>query len=427
MDEIPLSLLFIVLAFLIVLSGFFSGSETALISLNRYRLRHLVKIKHAGAIRASRLLERMDRLIGLILLGNNFVNILASSIATIIALRLMGEAGIAVATGLLTLVILIFAEVTPKTLAALHPERFAFPATFVLGPLLRVLYPIVWIISLITKGLMTLLRIPVESRSMHALSAEELRTVVNEAGALIPRRHQQMLVSILDMEKISVEDIMVPRNEVTGIDLEQEWSEIKKHLFDSQHTRLPVYRGVIDEIVGIVHARNILRLFLEHELTREHFMEAIREPYFIPEGTPLNTQLLNFQRERRRIGLVVDEYGDIQGLVTLEDILEEIVGEFTTDPSYIVKDVHPQKDGSYLVDGGASVRDLNRLLKWNLPTEGPKTLSGMIVEYLENIPEPGTSLRIAGHPIEIIQTSSNTVKTVRIYPELKQEISDAEE
>ncbi len=427
MDEIPLSLLFIVLAFLIVLSGFFSGSETALISLNRYRLRHLVKIKHAGAIRASRLLERMDRLIGLILLGNNFVNILASSIATIIALRLMGEAGIAVATGLLTLVILIFAEVTPKTLAALHPERFAFPATFVLGPLLRVLYPIVWIISLITKGLMTLLRIPVESRSMHALSAEELRTVVNEAGALIPRRHQQMLVSILDMEKISVEDIMVPRNEVTGIDLEQEWSEIKKHLFDSQHTRLPVYRGVIDEIVGIVHARNILRLFLEHELTREHFMEAIREPYFIPEGTPLNTQLLNFQRERRRIGLVVDEYGDIQGLVTLEDILEEIVGEFTTDPSYIVKDVHPQKDGSYLVDGGASVRDLNRLLKWNLPTEGPKTLSGMIVEYLENIPEPGTSLRIAGHPIEIIQTSSNTVKTVRIYPELKQEISDTEE
>ncbi|HHS84176.1 MAG TPA: HlyC/CorC family transporter [Gammaproteobacteria bacterium] len=427
MDEIPLSLLFIILAFLIVLSGFFSGSETALISLNRYRLRHLVKIKHAGAIRANRLLERMDRLIGLILLGNNFVNILASSIATIIALRLMGEAGIAVATGLLTLVILIFAEVTPKTLAALHPERFAFPATFILGPLLRLLYPIVWIISLITKGLMTLLGIPVEGRSMHALSAEELRTVVNEAGALIPRRHQQMLVSILDMEKSSVEDIMVPRNEITGIDLEQEWSEIKKHLFDSQHTRLPVYRNVIDNIVGIVHARNILRLFLQHELTREHFMEAIREPYFIPEGTPLNTQLLNFQRERRRIGLVVDEYGDILGLVTLEDILEEIVGEFTTDPSYIVKDVHPQKDGSYLVDGSASIRDLNRLLKWNLPTDGPKTLSGMIIEYLETIPEPGTSLRIANHPIEIIQTSSNTVKTVRIYPELRRNLSQPTE
>ncbi len=421
MDEIPLSLLFIVLAFLIVLSGFFSGSETALISLNRYRLRHLVQIRHAGAIRASRLLERMDRLIGLILLGNNFVNILASSIATIIALRLMGEAGIAVATGLLTLVVLIFAEVTPKTLAALHPERFAFPATFILAPLLRLLYPIVWIISLITKGLLKLLRIPVESRSMHALSAEELRTVVNEAGALIPRRHQQMLVSILDMEKTSVEDIMVPRNEVTGIDLEQDWGEIKKHLFDSQHTRLPVYRNVIDNIVGIVHARNILRLFLEHELTKEHFIEAIREPYFIPEGTPLNTQLLNFQRKRRRIGLVVDEYGDILGLVTLEDILEEIVGEFTTDPSYIVKDVHPQKDGSYLVDGSASIRDLNRLLKWNLPIDGPKTLSGMIIEYLETIPEPGTSLRIAGYPIEIIQTSSNTVKTVHICPELHQD------
>ncbi len=426
MDEIPLILLFLVLAFLIVLSGFFSGSETALISLNRYRLRHLAKIGHTGARRASRLLERTDRLIGLILLGNNFVNILASSIATIIALRLMGEAGIAVATGLLTLVILIFAEVTPKTLAALHPERFAFPATYVLEPLLKLLYPVVWAISLITKGLMRLFRIPVETSSIQALSAEELRTVVNEAGAMIPRRHQRMLLSILDMEKINVEDIMVPRNEVAGIDLEEEWSEIRKHLFDSQHTRLPVYRGSIDNIVGIVHARNILRLFLEHNLTREHFMEAIQEPYFIPEGTPLNTQLLNFQRERRRIGLVVDEYGDFLGLVTLEDILEEIVGEFTTDPSQLAKDVHPQSDGSYLVDGGISIRSLNRMLKLELPTDGPNTISGLIVEYLETIPEPGTSLRIAGYPIEIIQTSSNTVKTVRIYPNLRQESTEEE-
>ncbi len=417
MDEIPLSLLFIILAFLIVLSGFFSGSETSLVSLNRYRLRHLTKIKHPGALRASRLLSRTDRLIGLILLGNNFVNILASSLATIIALRLMGEAGIAVATGLLTLVILIFAEVTPKTLAALHPERFAFPATFVLEPLLRILYPVVWVINLVANGLLKLLGIPVESGTIQALSSEELRTVVNEAGAMIPRRHQNMLLSILDMEKSTVEDIMVPRNEVAGIDLDQEWSEIKKHLFDSQHTRLPVYRGVIDNIVGIVHARNILRLFLEHDLTREHFMEAIREPYFIPEGTPLNTQLLNFQRERRRIGLVVDEYGDFLGLVTLEDILEEIVGEFTTDPSCIIREIHPQSDGSWLVDGATTIRELNRLLNWDLPTDGPKTLSGLIVEYLETIPEPDTSLRIAGHPIEIVQTASNTVKTARIYPD----------
>ncbi|HFC53262.1 MAG TPA: HlyC/CorC family transporter [Gammaproteobacteria bacterium] len=417
MDEIPLTLLFVILGFLILLSGFFSGSETSLISLNRYRLRHLVKVKHPGAIRASRLLERTDRLIGLILLGNNFVNILASSIATIIALRLMGEAGIAVATGLLTLVILIFAEVTPKTLAALQPERFAFPATYVLQPLLRIFYPLVWAVNLLANGLLKLLRIPVESGSIQALSAEELRTVVNEAGAMIPRRHQTMLLSILDMEKSSVEDIMVPRNEISGIDLEQEWSEIRRHLFDSQHTRLPVYRGVIDNIVGIVHARNILRLFLEHDLTRENFMEAIREPYFIPEGTPLNTQLLNFQRERRRIGLVVDEYGDILGLATLEDILEEIVGEFTTDPAHLMREMHPQKDGSWLVDGGTSIRTLNRALGWSLPTDGPKTLSGLIVEYLETIPEPGTSLRIAGHPMEIVQTASNTVKTVRIYPE----------
>lgn len=295
-----------------------------------------------------------------------------------------------------------------------------------LEPLLKLLYPVVWAISLITKGLMRLFRIPVETSSIQALSAEELRTVVNEAGAMIPRRHQRMLLSILDMEKINVEDIMVPRNEVAGIDLEEEWSEIRKHLFDSQHTRLPVYRGSIDNIVGIVHARNILRLFLEHNLTREHFMEAIQEPYFIPEGTPLNTQLLNFQRERRRIGLVVDEYGDFLGLVTLEDILEEIVGEFTTDPSQLAKDVHPQSDGSYLVDGGISIRSLNRMLKLELPTDGPNTISGLIVEYLETIPEPGTSLRIAGYPIEIIQTSSNTVKTVRIYPNLRQESTEEE-
>jgi len=405
-----------VLISLIVFSGFFSGSETGLISLNRYRLRHLVRDGHPGAVRASRLLERPDRLIGLILLGNNFVNILASAIATIIAVRLLGEAGVMVATALLTLVILLFAEVAPKTLAALHPERIAFPASYALGPLLRVLYPVVVVINGIANGMLRLIGLSTQDNGGHHLSQEELRTVVNEAGSMIPQTHQKMLLSILDLEKVTVEDIMVPRNDVVGIDLEDDWDDIVEQIQSSQHTRLPVYEGSIDNVLGFVHLRNVLALQRSRGLTRENFSEVLREPYFIPEATPLNTQLLNFQKQRRRIGLVVDEYGDIRGLVTLDDILEEIVGEFTTDPATSIKEVHPQDDGTYLVEGGAYVRELNRLMGWELPTDGPKTLNGMIIEYLESIPEPGTSVMIADYPIEIIQTSANAVKTVRIDP-----------
>ncbi len=419
MNDIPLGALFGTLVFLIVLSGFFSGSETGLMSLNRYRLRHLAKAKHAGALRASRLLERPERLIGLILLGNNFVNILASAIATIIGLRMLGETGIAIGTGLLTFVILIFAEVAPKTLAALHPERVAFPAAFVLTPLLRVLFPLVWIVNLLTSGLFRMLGVVETGGSSHALSTEELRTVVNEAGAMIPRRHQRMLTNILDLEKVTVEDIMVPRNEVVGIDLEDEWATIMEQLVNSQHTRLPVYRGDIDHVVGMLHLRDALRLFQRESFDREDLAEILGEPYFVPEGTGLNTQLLNFQRQRRRIGLVVDEYGDIQGLATLEDILEEIVGEFTTDPAASHRDIHLQEDGSYLVDGSVTVRELNRLLKLNLPPKGPKTLNGRVLEYLETIPEPGTSLLLSGYPLEIVQTTGNAVKTVKFNPSLR--------
>lgn len=416
MEDIPLSVLISTLIILIIISGFFSGSETGLMTLNRYRLRHLAKIKHPGAVRASRLLKRTDRLIGLILLGNNFVNILASIIAGIIALRLWGQAGLLITPVLLTIIVLIFAEVTPKTLAALHPEKFSFPATFILEPLLKILSPFVWIINVISNGILKLLGVTPELAATHSLSSEELRTVVNEAGAMIPVRHQKMLTSILDLENVSVDDIMIPRGEIVGIDLEDEWDEIVNQLHHSQHTRLPVYNGGIENVIGLIHIRNVLHLIGSTEFNADEFLKVAREPYFIPEGTPLNTQLLNFQHQKRRIALVVDEYGDIQGLVTLEDILEEIVGEFTTDPAAMSRDINPQKDGSYLIDGSTNIRDINKLLGWSLPTDGPKTLNGLILEHMETIPESGTSLMLSGYPVDILQVMENAVKTVKISP-----------
>ncbi len=416
MNDVPLAVLYGVLALLLMLSGFFSGSETGLMAVNRYRLRHLARQGHKGAQRVLRLLERPDRLIGLILLGNNLVNILASSLTTVIALRLGGEGAIALGAGLLTLVILIFSEVAPKTLAALHPERIAFPAAFVYEQLLRVMYPVVYLVNLLANGVLRLLGVrPGQTETSHALSTEELRTVLHEAGALIPKRHQEMLLSILELEEVTVNDIMVPRGEIVGIDLEEDMEVIVTQLTSAQHTRLPVYRESIDHVEGFLHVRNALPLLARGELTKEALVRILREPYFIPEATPLNTQLLNFQRQRRRIGLVVDEYGDIQGLVTLEDILEEIVGEFTTSPE-LSPEVIPQEDGSYLVDASVNIRELNRMLGWRLPTDGPKTLNGLILEHLEHIPEPGTSLRIAGYPMEVVQTRGNAVKTVKIYP-----------
>lgn len=418
MDTIPLSALFGVLFLLIILSAFFSGSETGLMALNRYRLRHLVRDSHPGAIRAQRLLDKPDRLIGLILLGNNFVNILASSITTIIALRLMGEPGIAVGAGLLTLVILIFAEVTPKTLAALHPERIAFPASFVYGPLLKIVYPLVWSINVVANRTLKIFGISPNEKSSHALSSEELRTVVMEAGVLIPKRHQKMLLSLLDLEQATVEDIMVPRNEIAGIDISDPIEEIINIIGYTQYTRLPVYDESIDNVVGMLHIRRVLGMLQKGTLSKDALRATIRDPYFIPEGTSLNRQLLNFQREGRRIGLVVDEYGEILGLATVEDILEEVVGEFTTDPSSTHKDVTPQEDGTFLIDASATVRELNRALQIDLPLDGPKTLNGLILEHMEAIPEPGTSLLVADYPIEIMQTKDNAVKTVRLLPRL---------
>ena len=426
MDQIPLSVLFGALAFLIILSAFFSGSETGLMTLNRYRLRHLVRARHPAAVRAQKLLERPDRLIGLILLGNNFVNILASTLTAVIAVRLIGEAGLVIGAALLTLVILIFAEVTPKTLAALHPERVAFPAAFIYGPLLWLMYPFVWVVNSIANALLKVIGVRPEESAADALSQEELRTVVLEAGAMIPKRHQDMLLNILDLEKVTVEDIMIPRKEVTGINLEDDWNTIVRQITSSQYTRVPVFRDSIDNVVGFIHLRKVLPLLKRNRLDKQTLESLIREPLFVPENTPLNRQLLNFQRERRRVGLVVDEYGDIQGLVTLEDILEEVVGEFTTDPLTSSRDYIPEEDGSFLVSGTTNVRDLNRALEMELPIDGPKTLNGLVLEYLEDIPEPGTSVLLAGYPIDIVQTKGNLVKTLRVHAD-KRRVSKPEE
>ena len=388
-----------------------------MMSLNRYRLRHLVNTKHKAANRVDKLLERPDRLIGLILIGNNLVNIFASAIATIIGLRLFGDVGVAIATLALTFVILIFAEVTPKTMAALYPEKVAFPASMLLKPLMKLLFPFIWATNSVTNGLLRLLGVNPANKGDEALNSEELRTVVDQAGTLIPKRHQDMLLSILDLEKVTVDDIMIPRNEIAAIDINDDWDSILRQLTQSTHTKILLFRDTIDDSVGFVHSRDSLRLLSREQFDKTSMLRAAKEIYFIPEGTPLNVQLLKFQRRKERIGLIVDEYGDIQGLVTLEDILEEIVGDFTTSiapaPS---EEIHPQIDGSYLIDGTVNIRDLNKEMSWSLPTSGPKTLNGLIVEHLEDIPEANLCLRLAGYPIEIVEIENNTVSLARVIP-----------
>lgn len=413
MSTIPLSGLFLFLLFLILLSGFFSGSETALMTLNRYRLKHQADQGHKGALLARALLERPDRLIGLILLGNNFVNILASSLATLIALRIGGEGVLAAATGILTLVILIFAEVSPKTLAALHPERLAYPAAFLYTPLLKLLYPLVRSVNWITNGLLGLLGVRPEDGGGNTLSREELRTLVNEAGAMIPERSRTMLLAILDLENATVEDIMIPRNEVDGIDIRDPEEETINRLKNAAYTRLPLFDGDIDSVIGIIHVRDALHALLDKGLDKTHLREIGRQPYFVPEGTQLYQQLLNFQWEKEPIGLVVDEYGDFLGLITLTDLLEEIVGEFASDPAHTIEEIYQGEDGSLLIDCGISARELNRALHWKLPTDGPKTLNGLIIEHMEAIPEPGTSLKLSSYALEIMHTTESAVKTVK--------------
>ena len=413
MNEAPLGLLFSILAALIVLSGFFSSSETGMMSLNRYRLKHLQKNNHRGAIRAGKLLERPDRLIGLILIGNNLVNIFASAVATIIAIRLWGDAGVFIATGVLTLVILIFAEVTPKTIAALYPERVAFPASLLLFPLMVILYPVVALLNSVTNGLLKLLGFDPKKKSDQHVSADELRTIVTDAGKLIPVRHREMLLNIFDLEQVSVDDIMVPRSEVYGIDLDDSDEDILVRIQSSAHTRVPVWRDDINNIVGVLHMRNISRVITPRGLDRVALEREMEKPYFIPESTPLHTQLLNFQKKKKPLAVVVDEYGEVLGLVALEDILEEIVGEFTSNMAETTESIFPQRDGSYIIDGTESVRDINKSLDWSLPTDGPKTLSGLILEHLESFPDANAGLAIGNYRLEILALEGNVVQAAR--------------
>lgn len=387
-----------------------------MLSLNRYRLRYLVRHNHALAKRVQELLKRPDRLLGVILLCGTFSDILASAIVTLIAVQYFGDAGVIFATISLTLLVLIFGEVAPKTLATLYPMPIAFFSVWPLIILLYVLYPLVWLTNLIANTSLRVFSIKIPKLAVEQLSREELASLLRENTVHMPSDYQGMLLKILDLEKTTVEDIMIPRQEIVGIDIDEPWEIILKKLIKSQYTRLPVYRNSIDNTIGILHFKKVLNSLSDERLTKELLLKAAEEIHFIPEATALSSQLLNFRREKHRIGLVVNEYGEIQGLITLEDILEEIVGEFTTDSALMRRAIYLQADGSYLVDGGISLRDLNRQLNCDLPLGGPKTLSGLIIEQLEMIPRNGTVLQLENKIMEVIVVKNNRIKTVKIFP-----------
>ena len=407
--------------FLVLLAAFFSASEIGMMSLNRYRLRHLVKKNNKQAIRVNQLLSHPDRLLSVVLIGNTLANIVASMAATLIGQHLHGEFGVAVATALLTIVILVFSEMTPKTLAALYPQQVAFACSLPLKLLQIFFSPLVRLVSGVANGLLRLCGVSLDKAQREALTGEELRSVVHEAGGLLPIEHKSMLISLLDLEQARVEDIMIPKAEIIGIDLDQSWNKLLEQLETMQHTRLPVFRTNINNLVGMIHLRSVLNLVLEQRLDMDSLLKIIDSPYFIPEATPLNVQILNFQKMKRRSCFVVNEYGDIQGLVTMEDILEEIVGEFTTDIAALSKDITPEEGGSVIVDASITLRNLNRMLTWQLPLLGPRTLSGLIIEHLGYIPPAECCLVIDNYQIEILKVSENIIKSVRIMKVMKKQ------
>ena len=417
LDSIPLSSLFITLVICLVLSAYFSGSETGLLSVNKYRLRFLSEQGNKGAQKAEKLLERPDTLLSFILIFNNLVNISASAIATIIGMRLYGDAGVAIATGLLTFVMLVFSEIFPKTVAAMYPEKVGLFSSHILTVLLKIFYPVVWFMNIFTKSLMKIIGLKPDLQK-EVISREELRSIVTEAGEATPdEQHPQMLLSILDMETVTVDDIMVPRNEIGGIDIDDDWKAIMRQLNHAAHNRVVLYKGSLDEqVLGILRVREAFRLLLEkNEFTKETLIRAADEVYFIPEGTPLKTQLANFRTNRERFGLVVDEYGDIKGLVTLEDILEEIVGDFTTSTAPTIdEEVTQQSDGSMIIEGSANLRDLNKMFGWELDTEDARTFNGLILEHLEEIPDEGTVCEIDGLQITILEVADNMIKQAKV-------------
>lgn len=418
MNDVSLEMLFSLLIGLLVISAFFSGSETGMMSVNRYRLKHLTKKGDKGAVRVAKLLQRPDRLLGLILIGNNLVNNFAAALATVIAIRLYDDNAIVVASILVTVVMLIFSEITPKTIAAQHPERVAFITSWILRPLSYLLYPAVVAVNMLSNTLARLLGVDASKHSTtEHLNPDELRTVVDEAGDLLPDQDQGMLLNVLDLQKSTVEDIMIPRNEVEGLDLDLPIPELLQRIRTSEYTRLPIYHGDINQVVGILHLRNAARFILgeDNTVTREAIREFSSEPYFVPESTKLNMQLLNFQKQKGRMALVVDEYGDVQGIVTLEDLLEEIVGEFTTNSAEEEsKDIIAQADNWHLIDGGTFIRDINRALNWNLTTGGAKTLNGLAMEYLENIPDADVGFQIGPYRFETTQVTDKVIVWLRV-------------
>lgn len=407
--------LFAIVIFLVILAAFFSATEIGMMSLNRYKLKHLVKKNDIQAIRVNKILSRPDLLLSVVLIGNTVANIVASTIATLIGQRLYGDVGVAIATALLTLIVMVFAEMIPKTIAAIYPQQVAFATSLPLKVIQKLFAPFVWTCSFISNSVLRLFQISVERIQKEALTGEELRSVVHEAGGLLPIEHKSMLISLLDLETATVEDIMVPKAEIVGINLEQSWAQLLEQLETAQHTRLPLYRDTIDNLVGMIHVRDVLNLALENKLDLNSLLNAADTPYFIPEATPLNVQILNFRKMKRRSSFVVDEYGNILGLVTMEDILEEIVGEFTTDIADLSRDVIPQSDNSVIIDASLTLRHLNRLMGWQLPLIGPKTLSGLIVEYLGYIPPADSCLLIDNYRIEVLKVSDNTIKSVKIF------------
>ena len=404
------------LIFLLLAAVFFSLAEAAMLSINRYRLRHLARQNNFLAKRVQDLLKRPDRLLGLILLCGTFVNILASAVVTLLSLQYFSASGVFLATLALTFVVLIFCEVAPKTLAALHPQPIALMAVWPLIILMHILYPFVWITNLVANSTLRLFGIKIPKMTVEQLSREELVSLLREGTGHMPSGYKNMLLKVLELNKVTVEDIMIPRQEIIGININEPWQVILKQLIQSEYTRLPIYRGSLNEIIGILHFRKVLNSLSNHQLSKEVLIEAAEEVHFIPEATALNSQLLNFRREKHRIGLVVNEYGEIQGLITLEDILEEIVGEFTTDTALMRRAVSLQADGSYLVEGGIALRDLNRQLNLNLPLRGPKTLSGLITETLEAIPKVGTIFQFENKTMEVILIKDNIIKIVKIFP-----------
>ena len=411
-----LTTLFIALLILILISAFFSSSETGMIALNRYKLRHLAKSKkHRAANRALTLLTRTDRLLSVILIGNTIANICASVVATLIGAALYGDKGILIATIILTLIILIFAEIGPKTIAARYAQQYALLISLPLQFSLYLLYPLMWIGNNIVKLLLLPLKINISKTKVEQLSPEELKSIVNEPGTDLSSKDQAMLVGILELENVTAEDIMIPYTEIIGINLKNDWQDIMQQLTTSQHTRLPLYEQDLEHLHGVLHLRDVLHALAQGEINKETLLSLAQEAYFVPETTSLNKQLLNFQKNNSRIALVVDEYGELQGLITLEDILEEVVGNFTTNISATTNiDIAKQVDGSYIIDGSITIREINRELGWQLPNKQAKTLSGLVTAILDGIPNVGTCVKINNYPIEVLQIKDNIIKTLKV-------------